>query len=116
MQPNQLVNDVIAEAPTTDGEPVLTLAGCDAFEFLDVMPPRPVIGICGKDRYRAFFNGIKLTMVFLQPVGEPIKTRTGADRKGRGGHALRRPRLVARAARSAKSSSIGRLFPAKNSS
>lgn len=116
MHPNHLAYDVISKTPAAERKPVLAFTRRNAFEFLDVAPPRPVIGIIGQDNGRTPLGCVEIWMASLQPVGKPIVTRGGANRKGRGRHVLRRLRLGARAARSANNSSIGRLFPAKNSS
>ncbi len=47
MQPNKLAYDVITKTPAAQGESILTVAGCNAFEFLDVMPATTVMGIFG---------------------------------------------------------------------
>jgi hypothetical protein len=39
IEDDYLANDVIAEAPAAEGEPVLTLAGGYPFQFLDVLAP-----------------------------------------------------------------------------
>ena len=104
MQPNELAYDVITKTPAAQGEPILALAGCNGFEFLDVMPASTVMGIFGKDSCRALFGCVEIAMAFLELVGEPIVTRSGANRKGRGCYALRRLRLVVRVTRSANSS------------
>ncbi len=57
----------------------MAFAGCNAFEFLNVMPAGTVIGVFGKDNCRALFGCVEITMGFLQLVGEPIVTRSGAD-------------------------------------
>ena len=65
MQPNKLAYDVITKTPAAQGEPILALAGCNGFEFLDVMPASTVMGIFGKDSCRALFGCVEITMAFL---------------------------------------------------
>ena len=74
MQPNKLAYNVITKAPAAEGEPILAFAGCNAFEFLDVMSPSTVIRILGKDTRRALFGCVEITIAFLQLVGKPIVT------------------------------------------
>ena len=51
----QAAYDVITKTPAADGKPMLALAGCNAFEFLDVMPPEylRVSGFRAANRARA---------------------------------------------------------------
>ena len=84
MEPNGLGYNVVAETPTTQGEPVLTVAGRDAFKFLDVVWAGAVIWVRGKDRRRAFFQCIEIAMTFSQLVGQPIVVGVVRTAKGRG--------------------------------
>ena len=78
MEPNELAHDVITKAPAAQSEPVLAPAGCDSFEFLDVMTPRSVVGILGQDSSGASFGGIEITMVSVELVGQPDHSATSA--------------------------------------
>ena len=45
VQPNRLGDDVVAESPAPEGEPVLAIAGRYVFEFLDVVLAAAVIRV-----------------------------------------------------------------------
>jgi hypothetical protein len=64
MQPNKLAYDVVTKTPAAQGESILALAGCNAFEFLIVMPAGTVIRVFGKDKCRALFGCFEITMAF----------------------------------------------------
>lgn len=63
---NHLIYDVVAESPSANLEPQLAVPRCDSFEFFDMMLPRPIVGILGKDRGHVPFGSIEITMALLQ--------------------------------------------------
>ena len=86
VQPNCLGDDVVAEPPTPEGEPVLAITGRNAFELFDVVLAATVIRVRGKDLRRALFRYVEILRRFAPGT-----------------------------ARSAKRASMGRLFPARKS-
>jgi hypothetical protein len=68
--------DVVAETPAAKGKPVLTLAGRDAFQLLDVVTPHSVIGIFGEDGFRALFGRLEITVALYQLAREPFVMRS----------------------------------------
>jgi hypothetical protein len=55
MEPNDLAYNVIAKTPAAEGDSVLAFAGCNTFEFFDVMPATAVVRVLGKDGGGALF-------------------------------------------------------------
>ena len=68
MEPYQLAHDVVAEPPTAERKPVLAITRRNAFQLLDVMPARSVVGIGRKNGCGALFGKRKLAMAFVQLV------------------------------------------------
>ena len=68
MERRHLAHDVVAETPAAEGKPVLAFAGWNAFEFFNVVPPRPVIGICGENGYRTLFGRLEIAVPLLEFV------------------------------------------------
>src|ERR1700691_3391789 len=54
---HNLVHDVMAEAPSTEGKPILRLSVRHAFQFLDLVASRPVIGVHKQDRHQEWTPG-----------------------------------------------------------
>ena len=119
MELDNFAYDVVSKPPSANLESILPAARRNAFQLFDVMLPCLVIGIGSKDRRRAFLRRIEIAVGFVQLVGKPIVVRGGSDAKGRGRRHARERRRAGFAvcrARFAKSSSMGRLLPARNSS
>ena len=83
MQPNNRAHDVEPEMPSAERKAVLASAVRNAFELLDVVTASTVVRILRKDCRRALFGCVEIMVALLQFAGEPVITRSTANRKGR---------------------------------
>ena len=124
MQDDNPTFDVIPKAEAAKAEPVLAFPERDVFELLDLMMASTVVRIPSEDGSGFFVPSSEFLMLFAEQFGKPIKVRRGANNKIRRHTFWRRvlpPRflmlrsLSSSALSSAKSSSAGRLLPARYS-
>lgn len=80
---NHLTEDVIAEASAPEGKPELAFTSRYAFELLDVVVPRSIVGVYGEHRHRAALDGLKIAVALLQLCGESLVMRCGVNGEGR---------------------------------
>jgi len=83
VQRDFLTKDIVAEAPASKREAILTFSGAYSFELLDVVAPGAVVRVGGKDLAHAILD----TFEFFVPPQELFKktfiVRCGPDMKKR---------------------------------
>ena len=118
VQDHLLTCNVVAEPPATQPQPVLPIAASYPSKFLDVVLPRPVVGITAENLEGLILARSKLRITLEETARQPLIVGCGAYRKCRRHDFFwRRPVDFPSpsALNSAKNSSAGRLFPARYS-